>query len=122
GPRSWQPAPKARNARRPARAPRRRRAWRGRGSAFLARPPAIEQLCGPLAAAQAKGECEREYDAREQDEKGLAHDVAADVHLVERDQHDEGEDCVAREVGEDIGVLTVHIAELGQPRVAADSG
>src|SRR5205823_9260123 len=68
-------------ARRPARAPPRRRAWRGRGSAFLARPPAVEELGGPFTAAQAKGEREREHHAREEDEEGLAHDVAADVHL-----------------------------------------
>src|SRR4051812_29088573 len=58
----------------------------------ISRPPALEQVGGPFAAAETEGEREREHHAAEQDEKGVAHDLAADLHLLERDQHDERED------------------------------
>src|SRR5688572_31483837 len=58
-------------------------------------------------SAEAEGEGEREYQPGEHDEEALAHDVAADVHLVERDEHHEGDDGVLRQPAEQVGVLDV---------------
>ena len=49
-----------------------------------ARPPALEELGGPFLPAEAEGERQPEHEAPEQDEEAVAHDVAADLHLVER--------------------------------------
>ena len=84
---------------------------------FLPRPPALQHLRRPVLAAQAEGERQREHHAGEHDEEGLAHDVAADVDLVERDQHHEGEDRVLREPAEEVGVLQVR--RCGSRRVTA---
>ncbi len=73
------------------------------------------------AQAQAKGEREREYHAREHDEEGLAHDVAADVDLVEGDEHHEGDDRVLGEAAEDVRVLDVDVAAIGGHRVADEA-
>src|SRR5262245_14896997 len=48
-------------------------------------PPLLEPPGGPVLSADAEGERQPEYHAREQDQEGLPDDVAADGHLVQRD-------------------------------------
>src|SRR5688572_29102663 len=65
----------------------------------------LQKLRSPLASTEAERESERQYDPRQQDEKSMAHDVAADLHVFERNQHDEGKHRILREPSEDVAIL-----------------
>ena len=77
-------------------------------SAFCA-ATSVPRAPPPIPFLKTERERQREHHAGEDDEEGLAHDVAADVDLVERDENHEGDDRVLREPPEELRVLDVHV-------------
>ncbi len=89
---------------------------RALGRPLLLRPPVLDPVGRPVLAGQAEGQRQGEHDAAEDDQEALAHDVAADLDLVERDQHHEQQDCVLRHLAQQQGVLDARMAAIGESR------
>ncbi len=68
--------------------------------ASMQRPPALEKGRRPFPAAESERQRQRQHDARQDHEKCSLNDVAAHLHLAERDHDDERHDEVLRDLSQ----------------------